>query len=143
MKLLSFGLMLLVALSVYAVAGSLLPSTIVVQWSTANEVNTAGFNVYRSQSADGPAVKLNDQLLPASIDPLTGGRYRFADASVTPGQTYYYQIEDVEYSGTNTKHGPIAISAPSLWDMSRGAIWLLIAGVGALIVIARRRRMKA
>ena len=40
---------------------------IVVRWSTESEVNTAGFNVYRSDSEDGPWTKINSQLIPAHL----------------------------------------------------------------------------
>ena len=43
---------------------------IIVRWSTESEVNTAGFNVYRSGSEDGPWAKLNSKLIPGSPDPL-------------------------------------------------------------------------
>ncbi|MBI4786901.1 MAG: hypothetical protein HY782_07645, partial [Chloroflexi bacterium] len=46
-------------------------------------------------------------------DSLVGGKYRFQDANVTPGQTYYYQLEDVETGGATTRHGPIVITAPA------------------------------
>ena len=46
---------------------------IIVRWSTESEVNTAGFNVYRSGSENGPWAKLNTQLIPGSPDPLRGG----------------------------------------------------------------------
>ena len=37
-----------------------------VEWSTETEMNTAGFNLYRGESADGPFdVKVNDQLIPS------------------------------------------------------------------------------
>ncbi|MBI4790624.1 MAG: hypothetical protein HY782_26645, partial [Chloroflexi bacterium] len=86
---------------------------ITVQWTTASEVNTAGFNLYRGERKEGPFTKINPQLIPASNDSLVGGKYRFQDANVTPGQTYYYQLEDVETGGATTRHGPIVITAPA------------------------------
>jgi hypothetical protein len=133
-------LMVLFGLVVYVAAASLMPATIVVQWETANEVNTAGFNVYRSQSAQGPYVKINSQLLPASSDPLAGSKYRYEDASVSPGQTYYYNVEDVEYSGASTKHGPLVISAPSTLDAIYLALLIVMLTIGALILVAARTR---
>ncbi|MGQ9491610.1 MAG: hypothetical protein ACUVR4_00790 [Anaerolineae bacterium] len=44
-----------------------------IEWRTETEINTAGFNLYRSESPAGPFdVKVNDQLIPPAADPLTG-----------------------------------------------------------------------
>ena len=84
-----------------------------IQWSTASEVDTAGFNIYRSESPDGPWVKINDELIPPSDDPLSGGEYTFTDPDAAPGKTYYYQLEEVEYSGKSTRFPPVKQQARS------------------------------
>ncbi|MGE5141568.1 MAG: hypothetical protein ACM3JD_19035 [Rudaea sp.] len=116
----------------------------VLTWSTATEVNTAGFNLYRGDSSDGPFVKVNVEMIPASQNALTGGRYQFGDTDVVPGQTYYYQLEDVEYSGQTTRHGPIEIKALSsnwLCDNPAAAVGIVLGGVAVLgggVIYARR-----
>jgi hypothetical protein len=119
---------------------------VIVEWTTESEVNLAGFNIYRSESPDGPYVKLNDLLIPASPDPVTGGSYTYTDATAEPGVTYYYQLEDVELDGKATRHGPIvAVSEgdvvsplvrPTALLALLGAVLL---GVAALVVRGRRR----
>jgi len=103
------------------------PSPVVVEWTTATELNTAGFNLYRSESAAGPYLKINEQIIPASPDSLLGGKYRFEDASATPGKTYYYQLEDVEYGGITTRHGPIVVTVSAGLGIEQGI--LLFAGI--------------
>jgi len=76
---------------------------IIVRWSTESEVNTAGFNVYRSGSENGPWAKLNAQLIPSSPDPLRGGSYVFTDTNVIADQTYWYELEEVELGGQATR----------------------------------------
>lgn len=76
---------------------------IVVRWSTESEVNTAGFNIYRATSEAGPWQKINGRLIAASPDPLRGGRYVFTDTNVVAGQTYWYELEEVELDGTTTR----------------------------------------
>lgn len=135
------ALPLLVSLAaLVACSPSLTP--VVIEWTTATELNTAGFNLYRSERADGPYTKINAQLIPASSDPLVGGKYRYEDSDVMPGKTYYYQLEDVEYSGASTRHGPIAITAPSPLDAGTVAPLLLgvSVGIGAAVYLGRRQR---
>lgn len=86
---------------------------VVVEWSTASELDTVGFNVYRSASADRVGQRVNAQLIPASADSLTGGDYQFVDTTVSPGQTYYYWLEDVDVSGNVGRNGPIEARAAS------------------------------
>ena len=86
-------------------------AVVIVEWTTASEVDTAGFNLYRSESPEGPFTRINDHLIPASPDPLLGGSYAFTDSNVVAGHTYYYQLEDVEIDGTATRHGPIEVKA--------------------------------
>ena len=76
---------------------------IVIRWSTETEVNTAGFNLYRSLSAGGPWEKINERLIPGAADPLRGGTYVFTDTAVIAGQTYWYELEEVETGGRTTR----------------------------------------
>ena len=80
-----------------------------ITWETASEVDTAGFNLYRATSPDGPWQKINEQLIPPSEDPVSGGSYKFVDKSAEPGKTYYYQLEEVELSGNTTRFDPIEL----------------------------------
>ncbi|MGQ9600086.1 MAG: hypothetical protein ACUVWZ_11800 [Anaerolineae bacterium] len=79
-----------------------------LEWTTATELENMGFNLYRATSPAGPQVKLNDSLI-ASQAPgsALGASYEFVDASVQPGVTYYYWLEDVDVYGVTTLHGPV------------------------------------
>ncbi|PKO23485.1 MAG: hypothetical protein CVU38_03795 [Chloroflexi bacterium HGW-Chloroflexi-1] len=93
-------------------------------------MNTAGFNLYRGTSPDGPFdVKVNDQLIPASPDPLTGGDYSFTDQTTRSGVIYYYQLQEVETNGAVNIHGPIAVRAG-------GFDWRHALVIGALAIAA-------
>ncbi|MER2600447.1 MAG: hypothetical protein ABTQ73_13085 [Caldilineales bacterium] len=76
---------------------------IIIRWSTETEVNTAGFNVYRALSEDGPWQQINTRLIPGSPDPVLGGSYVFTDTNVTVGVTYWYELEEIELSGQATR----------------------------------------
>lgn len=80
---------------------------VVLRWETATELNNAGFNLYRATSLDGPWIRLNDTLIAAEGNPVTGASYRFVD---TPGSgRFYYRLEDVDFNGTATMHGPLVV----------------------------------
>jgi len=109
-----------------------------VEWSTETEMNTAGFNLYRSESPDGPFdVKVNDQLIPASSDPLTGGQYSFIDRTARSGVTYYYQLQEVEKTGGVNTYGPIDVRAGGLRWWYGGVLGVLVVIVLALWVRKR------
>lgn len=111
---------------------------VVVEWSTATELDTAGFNLYRSASGDGPFAQVNQQLVPSSPDPLTGGDYAFVDPDVEPGRTYFYELEEVEYNGATQRFPPIQVTAGG------SLLSLLLAGVivvaGIILLATKPRR---
>jgi len=125
------------------------PGMVIVEWTTESEANLAGFNLYRSESQDGPYVKLNDTLIPASPDPVTGASYSYTDTTVEPGVTYYYRLEDVELDGKATVHGPIAVvgggDVVSPLVQAGGLLALLgaVVVVVAVFLVTRRRRALA
>jgi len=123
-------------------------AVVLVEWTTETEVETAGFNLYRSESPAGPYVKVNPALIPGASDPLLGGRYVYTDTNVIAGRTYYYKLEDVELDGATTLHGPIEVVAearsPSPFP-NLAASWPLVAvvvvlTVGGVILSWRRGR---
>ena len=82
-----------------------------VEWTTASELDTAGFNLYRSLTPAGPFEKVNSSLIPTNGDPLSGGDYQYEDKSIQPGVTYFYQLEEVELNGGSGRFGPISVHA--------------------------------
>lgn len=103
----------------------------VVTWDTASEVNTAGFNVYRGVSANGPWTQINETLIPPAADPVQGGHYEFQDTGAAPGETYYYLLEEIELTGASTRYPPTQLEQPGnrtwvLWVVTAG----LAVGVG-------------
>lgn len=117
-----------------------LQTRVVIQWQTASEVNTAGFNVYRSESPAGPYAKLNERLIPPSANPLSGGTYRYEDVTATPGQTFYYQLEDVELNGVATRHDPIVTAVPQPFGGFGPVVAALALLVGVGVFWLRGRR---
>ncbi len=147
-KLDSRHLTLLLAISVILVALALFlasaatPPAVTVQWSTASELNTAGFNILRGDSPKGPFARVNAEIIPASNDSLVGGSYIFTDTNVTAGHTYYYQLEEVEFGGNTTPQGTVEVTAPYSADpiliVAGSSLALII--LAALLWIGRPRR---
>jgi hypothetical protein len=81
---------------------------VTLAWETGTEVNNAGFNLWRSEAADGPYTKINDALIPAEGDAVSGASYTYTDTDVVKGVTYYYKLEDVDIHGVSTFHGPVS-----------------------------------
>jgi uncharacterized repeat protein (TIGR01451 family) len=84
------------------------PSSVVVQWATALELNTLGFDLYRSETATrGDAVKVNATMIAAKG--ASGGAYELVDAAGT-AQSRYWLVE-TELSGATHEYGPVAVAS--------------------------------
>ncbi len=127
-------------------------SEVQVDWVTTLEVDTAGFNVWRSETEDGKYVQANDSLIPTAAPGSTsGGTYTFTDSGVVPGTTYFYKLEEIETGAVHNWYGPVeaAASTPSQVTLSgltgRGAslslaaLALLIGSTGGFVLLRRRR----
>jgi hypothetical protein len=81
----------------------------VVTWETAVEIDTLGFNLWRSETRDGSYDQVNNALIPAaSPGGVWGGSYTYTDSDVTPGRTYYYKLHEIEAGGVSNWYGPFS-----------------------------------
>lgn len=81
-------------------------SSVTARWKTECEVNSAGFNLYRSTSPTGTYTKVNGSLIWGLGTSSRGREYKYVDANVINGTTYYYKLESIEFSGRSTWYGP-------------------------------------
>jgi hypothetical protein len=88
-----------------AIAGN---RVVTLVWSTASEIDNAGFNLYRSETEEGNYIKINDSLIPAQGSSTQGASYEFVDREVKNRKTYYYKLEDIDLNGESTMHGPVS-----------------------------------
>lgn len=79
--------------------GSMDGGQAVLEWETAVEQGTLGFNLYRREKNSAEEVRVNERLLPAMIDQPQGGVYRMVDPTAQPGKTYVYQLHEIEFGG--------------------------------------------
>ncbi|MEM7392250.1 MAG: C25 family cysteine peptidase, partial [Verrucomicrobiota bacterium] len=76
----------------------------VIEWETASEVGTAGFNIYR---LNGGRVRLNTVLVPATSH-AAGGVYQVVDPVAGEGDILSVEIEEIEARGRRV-YGPFSV----------------------------------
>jgi uncharacterized repeat protein (TIGR01451 family) len=85
---------------------------VLIQWITASETENFGFQLFRSDAADGFYEKITPTLIEGAGTTSSEHRYEYFDAAAASGATYYYKLQDIDYSGQMAWHGPIvAVSA--------------------------------
>jgi hypothetical protein len=80
-----------------------------LRWETLSEMDNVGFNVYHSNSKDGPWTQLNDEIIPSNVPPgsTAGSNYEYIVEEVDLNAENFYLLEDVDASGVKTQHGPV------------------------------------
>lgn len=108
-----YGLALAVVASLIYALFIWQPRGLLITWTTGNELDIIGFNLYRADSADGAYVKINAQLIQGSADNVVGGAYSYLDTQVEKGRPYYYKLERIHRLGlTLPLEGPLELHAP-------------------------------
>ncbi len=77
---------------------------VLLEWTTALEVDHAGFYVLRRDTRTGQTVRLNAGLIPAQGDVFEGADYRYTDETAVNGVRYQYVLVDVDLSGREGFH---------------------------------------
>ena len=72
---------------------------VTIRWTTESELDNAGFNIYRSETRDGEFKQVNAQLIQGAGTTGERNTYEWVDTTAKPDVVYYYQIEDVSFSG--------------------------------------------
>ncbi len=81
---------------------------VVVEWETANEVDSLGFNLYRSLAARSGYQQINASLIPCqSPGAPQGTAYSYLDGQAQPNTVYYYVIESLDAQGRADRYGPV------------------------------------
>ena len=91
----------------------------ILEWVTSSETSNLGFYVFRSGTKSGPYTQINQEMIPGKGNSASRNEYRFSDESVEIGAKYFYQIADVDYSGTMTMNGDKAVEilAPAGYEL--------------------------
>jgi len=83
---------------------------VLLQWITESEVENQGFNLYRGTSKHGDYQKINSALIPGAGSSPERHTYRYFDQNSDTGHPLWYQLEDVDFTGTCTRHEPISLA---------------------------------
>jgi hypothetical protein len=94
-------------------------SRVTLTWSTASEIDNAGFNLYRAESENGNYIKINISLISAIGSTTQGASYEFTDTDVQNRKAYYYKLEDIDTNGTSTFHGPVKAVPRSIYGRGK------------------------
>lgn len=84
---------------------------VVLNWTTASELDNLGFNVLRGPASEGPFTPVSpaSPLIPANCPGqviCSNPDYTYTDATVNPGQAYWYQLQSISLSLTIENHAP-------------------------------------
>ncbi len=83
---------------------------VLVTWETVSEAGNAGFNLYRTPSAQAPTAADLLVFVPSQGPGSTQGfAYAYQDQAVTAGETTWYWLADVDLNGAATLHGPVSV----------------------------------
>jgi len=88
---------------------------VILEWTTQSESENIGFNIYRSDAAQGNYQRLNRAIIQGAGSSSVVRHYRYEDSSgIAAGRSYYYKLGDVSYKGVETLHGPILMEVPAV-----------------------------
>ncbi len=108
-----------------------IPSKVEITWETATEQQTAGFNIYRSNSPDGDFILINENKMIDSLgSPVSGARYNFVDDNVDAGETYYYVLEEIEFDSTSNRYEEDVFE----YDVPVVTWWAVILTAGSAVI---------
>ncbi|MBE2220482.1 MAG: hypothetical protein IAF02_03025 [Anaerolineae bacterium] len=113
------------------------PPSVTVQWNTETELNTAGFNLYRSEIDEDNYVLVNDVMIDSEGSAISGATYSYVDSSVEAGKTFYYLLEEIQNDGTANQYedDKFSYTVPGMtgWSVVLAALSIVV-GLGLLVI---------
>jgi hypothetical protein len=83
---------------------------VALQWVTQTETDNLGFHVYRSLTEDGEYAKITAALVKGAGDSRRARIYEFIDSAIEPGRTYYYKLEQIDFTGVAAMSDPAVVT---------------------------------
>lgn len=75
-------------------------NSVVINWTTESELNSAGFNILRSTSRTKNFKPINAKMIQGAGTTAQRNKYQFIDKTAKPDVAYYYRLEEIDLSGT-------------------------------------------
>lgn len=91
-----------------------------LEWTTQTETENLGFYIYRAETENGDFQKLSAELITGAGSSEAEHNYNYIDENVSVGNTYYYKLADVNYSGQVTMHEAVTVSVQPPTEYSLG-----------------------
>ena len=79
-----------------------------VRWTTASEVDSFGFDIFRGASAEGPFERLNSKPVAGAGTSDESHSYAYVDETIDPAKEYYYYVEGISIDGVRERFTPIS-----------------------------------
>jgi hypothetical protein len=89
---------------------------VVVEWTTAAEAGTTGFELQRYDAEAGDFVAVHEGVLMSSYN-LPGGRYELRDEGASPWESHTYRLVELTDQGRRQTYGPYEVQV----EWQRGA----------------------
>ncbi len=86
-------------------------STVVVEWRTAVEVGTIGYELLRLREGEDHFSRVHDGLIKAVPGSLPGGTYTVIDRDAKTGDQLTYIVRELDVWGSGSVLGPITVTA--------------------------------
>jgi hypothetical protein len=82
---------------------------VILEWTTEIERQNLGFHILRREAWQDSFLPLTNRLIPSAADGHSQSpqQYRWTDRQVVAGETYQYQLQDINYDGRGTIYGPV------------------------------------
>ena len=104
-------------------------SYVSVDWATASETGVMGYYVLRSDSADLAEAEAISGLITAA-NSAEGAIYNFRDKKLCSNSTYYYWLNNLDFSGAEGYNGPLAVHIDDLGGDAQGLVPAITAVLG-------------
>lgn len=70
---------------------------VVINWKTETEIDTLGFNIYKKNIVGNLEFeRVNSEIIIATGSSISGSTYSFIDRDVIPGETYIYELHEIQ-----------------------------------------------
>jgi hypothetical protein len=91
-------------------SGKLVGKAVELTWMTQSEVNNHGFMVLRAESEKGAFHEIS-ALIQGAGTSSDRREYTFRDERIDSGNSYWYQLKQLDFDGQVKLHGPIKVAA--------------------------------